>query len=203
MDHLNLAIDISHGWINGVVELYLLVLIWVLFNIHASASGGWPGGKRFALFPGFPRDWVSQSRSWGSVTYHVVACLKALTPETEGQELQCYGGHPTQVVCLQRGSPFWIWEVTHKQERTLRMVSLGSSGVILETPCQLFSAAREKLECLLFWLLRLLFCVQRGSWASEKLGPVSLPYCTAVLSLKPVASGCMPAVLWKANIHLW
>lgn len=172
MDHLNLAIDISHGWINGVVELYLLVLIWVLFNIHASASGGWPGGKRFALFPSFQRDSVSQTRSWDTVTYHEMASLKALTQETEGQEIRrmLRIPHMGGVFAEKPTNPFQTWEVTREQEGTLRRVSLGHSEAILEIAYQffVFSVAREKVRGPLFWLLRLLFSVQRDSHASKK-----------------------------------
>lgn len=146
MDHLNLAIDISHGWINGVVELYLLVLIWVLFNIHASASGGWPGGKRFALCPSFLRASVSQNRSWATVTYHEMACLKALTQETEGQEI----GSAAEDTTLRLSPPhFQIWGLTSEQEGTLRKKGFyrkfwGYSGNPLPAVCILGSKRKAE-----------------------------------------------------------
>lgn len=146
MDHLNLAIDISHGWINGVVELYLLVLIWVLFNIHASASGGWPGGKRFALFPSFLRDSVSQSRSWGAVTYHDMACLKTLTQELEGQEIQSTTEDTPHRLSVCREALPSESEVIQEQEGVLRMVSSGSSELILERLCQIVCILSSKRE---------------------------------------------------------
>lgn len=156
MDHPNLAIDISHGWINGVVELYLLVLIWLLFNIHAFASGGWPWGKGFALLPGFPGDSVSQSRSWSRGTENEATCLREFT--------QKWKEHCNRLKFIP--TPLG-WRVALRQKGTLRrLVNLWSSEVFLGNPYQFFASwwqERGGLECVLFLCFRRFFLCRANS----------------------------------------
>lgn len=146
MDHPNLAIDISHGWINGVVELYLLVLIWLLFNIHAFASGGWPRGKGFALLPGFPGDSVSQSRSWGGGTEHEATWLRGFPQKWEEHAI-CVNSW----VCFHRPpahSP-GLKDSTEAERNTQRLVHLWSSEIFFRKPlpalCFLMMARKERI----------------------------------------------------------
>lgn len=81
MDHLIWLLTSLMVRINGVVELYLLVLIGLLFNIHATfALGRLTTGPKFVLLLRLWRGSVSHSRSLDGLTGHEGDLVKSFHP---------------------------------------------------------------------------------------------------------------------------